>query len=326
MKKLVISIPLTLLLLVSCASTMNWEKNPYALHPQSDYICAVGYGSSAEEADLNARKELASLFGMAVRSTTSRTVIEMGDLEDSTYNEFFASSSEITVDVEALYGVEIAQRKEADGNFASLAAMEKQATRDYYEAAISSDRSRIKAIEDSLGKPDGSFSLIEKAVELILLIDDYNTKVVLYNYLSDIKETFLSVADAKKVFDEARKSVVLHIEVVGDETGTIKSTLSKIFTDGGFAVSKGDLAPTAKALVTIGWQELSGVGNPFVFAAYTADVSVVDLVRNESVLVYTETGREGHQSIEGAKIRAERVLSENLSTQFKETLMSRYTY
>ncbi len=326
MNKLVISVPLALLLLVSCTSMMNWEREPYALHPQSDYVCAVGYGSSAEDADLNARKELASLFGMTVRSTTSRTVMELDNLEESTYSEFFASSSEIVVDVEALYGVEIAQRKETDGNFASLAVMEKRVTRDYYEAVINSYRSRIKAIKESLGNPDGSFSFVEKAAELIKLINDYNTKVVLYNYLSDIKEPFMSVADTKRVFDEARKSVVLHIEVVGDETGTIQSTLSKIFTDGGFAVSKGGLAPTAKALVTIGWKELSGVGNPFVFAAYTANVSVVDLVRNESVLVYTETGREGHQSIEGAKIRAERVLSENLSTQFKETLMSRYTY
>ena len=129
-------------LLISCSSTA-WIMNPYRSYSQDKYICAVGRGYTPEEADLAARKELASLFGMTVQSTVSRTLIETSAEKDGktseSFGEYFTSTASMSVNADNLYGVEIAKRTvEKDGTCVSLAVMEKKATTDFYLARMKS--------------------------------------------------------------------------------------------------------------------------------------------------------------------------------------------
>ena len=326
-KKILISFIIPLILLVAaCSTTGGWIENPYAQYPKADYVGAVGRGYSQDEADLDARKELASVFGLAVNSTITRTVAETTDLETTDYSEYLLSTTQASVNVDNLYGVEIVKRLQAeDGSYRSLAVMEKTATRNSYASLIESDLDEIESIRNGISF-DGSFSTLGKASELVSLCDECNTRIVMYNYLSGENRALINLSESKEIYRRALRSIVLETEVAGDETGAVASAVNKIFTDAGFAVSNGELAPTAKAKVSINWTRTGGTGNPFIFANYNADVSVIDLKGNETVMVFSASDKEGHQIYESAQSRAIKRLIGTLEEEFSVQLLKKYTY
>ncbi len=221
--------------------------------------------------------ELASVFGLAINSTITRIVAETTNLEITDYSEYLLSTTQASVNVDNLYGVEIVKRVQTkDGSYQSLAVMEKTVTQNRYASLIESDLDEIEAIRNGISH-DGSFSTLGKASELVTLSDECNTRIVMYNYLSGENRALLNLSESKEIYRQALRSIVLETEVAGDETGAVESAVNKIFTDAGFAVSNGELAPTAKAKVSINWTRTDGIGNPFIFANYNADVSVMDL-------------------------------------------------
>ena len=319
-------------LLISCSSTA-WILNPYRSYSQDKYICAVGRGYSPEEADLAARKELASLFGMTVQSTVSRTLIETSAEKDGktseSFGEYFTSTASMSVNADNLYGVEIAMRTvEKDGTYVSLAVMEKKATTDFYLARMKSQGEEIEALKASAPSYFGTMRGVKEAASLVRKTNDYNTSVVMCNYLSGSEIPFKSLADGYSLHRQACESVVLEVNVEGDDSGAVKSTVSKIFTNAGFAVSNGTLVPNARVAVTIVWRESAGTGvaSSFIFADYNADVSVIDLAESETIMVYSTKGKEGHQNYESAKARAVSVLVSTLEEEFKASMSEYFTY
>ena len=335
MRKTIIAVLAALLfagLLVSCSST-GWVTDPYRSYAQDKYVCAVGRGYSPEEADLAARRELASLFGMAVQSTVSRTIIETSSEKDGktseSFGEYFTSTASVSVNADNLYGVEIAKRiVDKDGTCVSLAVMERRATTDYYLARLKSDGEEIEALKASIPSYFGTMRGVKDAATLVRKTNDYNTSVVMCNYLSGSDLPFKSLADGYALYSQAQDDVVLEVQVEGDDSGAVKSAISKIFTNAGFAVSNGTQTSTARTAVTIVWRESAGTGvaSSFIFADYNADVSVIDLAGNETIMVYSTKGKEGHQSFEGAKARATSGLVAALEEEFKASMSEYFTY
>ena len=319
-------------LLVSCSST-SWIKDPYGTYSQSDYVCAVGRGKNVDEADLAARKELASLFGMTVQSTVSRTILETsmnreGNKSDS-FGEFFTSTAFMNVTADNLYGVEIAKRStEKDGTCISLAVMERKTTTDFYMARLKSDGEEIQFLKASIPSLIGTMKAVEDSATLVKKSNDYNTSAVMCNFLSGGDIPFVSLAEGYELHKKAREAVVLEVNVEGDDSGAVKSAVSKIFTDAGLAISNGKLEPTAKAEVSIVWRESAGTGvaSSFIFADYNADVSVIDLAGNQTLLVFSTKGKEGHQSYEGAKARATTGLVNTITGNFHAQFVDTFTY
>lgn len=319
-------------LLASCSSTA-WTTNPYGSYDESRYICAVGRGYNAEEADLAARKELASLFGMVVQSTVSRTVIETSAEKDGvsseSYGEYFVSNASVSVNTDNLYGVEIAKRTtEKDGTCVSLAVMEKKATTEYYLAQMKSDGEELDALKASIPSHYGTMRGVRDAASYVKKANDYNTSVVMCNYLSGSETPFKSLAEGYAMHRQACDSVVLEVSVEGDESGAVKSAVSKIFTDSGFTVSNGKQTATAKVVITIVWRESAGTGvaSSYIFADYNADVSVIDLAAGEAVFVQSFKGKEGHQSYGSAKAKASTTLVGQLEEEFKSAVEDSFKY
>lgn len=319
-------------LLASCSSTA-WVMNPYKAYDEGRYVCAVGKGNTQEEADLAARKELASLFGMVVQSTVSRTVIETSSEKDGktseSYGEYFVSNASVSVNADNLYGVEIAKRTtEKDGTCVSLAVMEKKATTDYYLARMKSDGEEIDTLKSVVPSLFGTLRGVSSAASLVKKANDYNTSVVMCNYLSGSDRPFKSLAEFYEIYRQAREAVLVEVTVEGDDSGAVKSAVDKIFTDAGLTVSAGKGNPTAKAVVTVVWRETvgTGVASSFIFADYNADISVVDLAGGESIFVRSYKGKEGHQSFESAKARATTVLVGQIEDEFRSEMRDVFTY
>ncbi len=319
-----------LFLLSSCTSVV-WISNPYSEYPKESYVCAVGYGKTTEEADSEARKNLASLFGMEVKATITSTMVETTLKQDgmtiNSFSELFSNDTSISVAVDNLYGVEIVNRaNSSNGDFISLAVMDKKTTSDYYRAKMQSDKATTENLEHSIMLELGTFQGVRDSVMLINAYEEYNTSTVIYGYLSGETQEYISLSLAQDLLRTAKDSIILEVDVEGDESGVIKSTVSKVFTDYGFAISNNASSPSAHAVITINWRQTTGTGvaSPFLFANFDADVSLVDVMGDETVLVLTLSGKEGHQTYEGAKARAIDSLSESLAKEFRSVLSDYY--
>lgn len=320
------------LLLASCSSTA-WTTNPYKGYDKDVYICAVGRGATAEEADLAARKELASLFGMQVQSTVSRTYMESSIERDGSNtdgsSEMFTSMASSTVNVDDLYGVEIAKRTTSkDDGYISLAVMERKTTSEYYRSKLDSSFQRLQSLEDDVLENLGTLKALERSVEYVKLCNECNVSTVMYNYLSGDSLPFTDMSKGYSLHDKALNAIVLNVEVIGDGSGAVKSSIGEILTDAGLSVSTGSRTPTAKVTVSITWSEQKGTGvaSSFTFALYNAEVSFVDIAGSESIMVESFKGREGHQSYEGAKSRAVSALVKKLDSRLSSVLKDTYSY
>ena len=317
-------------MLVSCATggKNGWIKDPYSVYSQTEYICAVGYGHNSEEAAINAKRELASLFGMSIESVTKRTLNE--ELRDNgiavseTYSELFSSDTETSVSVDNLFGVRIAEETEIDGRTVALAVMERVPTIEHYRKELPFMKQALLDLEQSIADNAATFYSIGLASEYYRSVESYNANVGIYNYLSGADWEYYDLARARDVVLSASSLVSVDVLVEGDESGAVEAALSELFTDSGFRVAADDQEASSIAAVTVTWSEFKGIGNPFTFANYNVKVSISDTSTGKSVFVYDFAGKEGHQTFDGAKTRAVMKIVEELETEFKNKLFSAY--
>lgn len=322
-----------LFLLVSCASSgVDWVKDPYADYPETQYICGLGFGETESQADTEAKAQLASMFGMSVSSDVKSSIQQQSFGNDKNltehFNQYFSSESSISYNVEKLYGVTIVDRTVVDGKCVSLAVMEKRTTEDYYLSRLEPTKKNIDNVAEHAKENIGTLKGVRDAAQCIRLCDEYNSQVAICNYLSNLNLEYMSLAGAYELHRQAVDAVVIGVEVNGDDSGVVKSSVSRVLTEFGFTVSTGTEVPSAKASVTVNWRESAGTGvaSSFTFANYNADVSLVDIAGNETVMVFAASGKEGHQSYENAKGRATSSLASQIENEFRTVLDENFGY
>lgn len=311
------------LALTSCTST-SIVDDPYGSLSRDEYLTARGYGPTAEKAELNAKVELASLFGANVKSVVARTIAE----DKSGYSESFIKTSEIVIDTENLYGIEIAKTAmDKDGSYVSVAMMNKEAASARYKAEQSDMLKSLEEYEKDNPAPDGSFASLEKAASYFRLAGKYNTFVSIINYLDGSNIPFYDIRKAENLYSAAADSICLEISISGDETGRVEASLAGLLTDSGLKVSGGSEISTAIAEGMTVFREVQGTGvaSAFVFAEYDVEIRLRDFTSDRAVFVFTTHGREGHQNYESAQRRALSVIEEELVTAFAEQFEDRFS-
>ena len=329
----VLTILVSLLLLVSCASSVaGWVTDPYSDYSKDLYICGLGFGETESQADTEAKAQLASMFGLSVSSDVKSSIQQQSFGNDKNltehFSQYFSSESSINYSVEKLYGVTIADRTVVDGKCVSLAVMEKRTTADYYLSRLEPTKQNIANAESHARENIGTMKGVRDASECIRLCDEYNSQVAICNYLSNTRLEYMGLAEASELNRQTVDAVVIGVEVNGDDSGVVKSAVSRVLTEFGFTVSNGTEVPSAKATVTVNWRESAGTGvaSSFIFANYNADVSLVDIAGNETVMVFAASGKEGHQSYENAKGRATSSLASQIETEFRKVLNENFGY
>lgn len=311
------------LFITSCA-TSSIIDDPYGSLSRDEFLTARGYGPTAEKAELNAKVELASLFGSAVKSVTARTIAE----NKKGYDESFIKTSEIVIDTEDLYGIEIAKTvKDKDGGYTSVAVINKASAVTVYKAQQTDMLNSLRSLEDDVPVSDGSFASLEKAVSYYRLAEKYNKYVSIINYLEGSEIPFYDIRLAEDAYGAVSDSVCLEISIAGDDTGRVEAAVAGSLTGIGLKVSGGSDLPTSIAEGRIDFRQVQGTGAAadFVFAEFDAEIRLRDLISDRTVFVYSTHGREGHQNYESAKSRALSVVEDELRTAFSEQLSDLYS-
>ena len=332
----IMTIALSFILLVSCA-TGSGDSGKQArdldlLYPADKYVCAVGYGETEVQADNDARLQLASSFGMSIKSSVStalREEMSVTGMDDaSSFSKYFSSESSISVNISDLYGVMIADRYESDGGYVSVAVMERRTTADYYNSKLEQTFERIRNEEIRAEGKQGTLEGVETAAEVIRLLDEYNYQVAVCNCLANRNIGFINMSSAYELYKQAVDAVVFDLEVTGDDSGAVESAIGIVLTGLGFSISKESTSPAARATANVVWRESAGTGaaSAFTFANFNADISIVDLNGDGSVMVFSAKGKEGHQNYENARSRAVNKLAEQILNEFGEEFRQKYGY
>lgn len=321
MKKVLPFILLLLFLLSSCISN-KWVTNPYKEYDSENYVVALGYGETQEEADTNAKSELASLFGLHVTTVVTRAVTET--LSD--YDEVFMKASSQYSDVDNLYGINIAKRTlNKDSRYISLAVMEKKPTLQYLLGNIESEKKGIERLYSLSNNSLGSLEGLESASALVSAVRTYNTHIALINYLSGENYEYLDEKKALGKWKEVRESISINVSVVGDESESIASTISQILSSCGLrVVNNEETTSSVECFISMREVKGSGIASSFVFVDYDASIKLKDNQTNKIYLEYSLSGKEGHQNTTSAKTRALNDLKEKIETSFGKEIEEKF--
>ena len=140
----------------------SWVTSPYD-YCSSEYLCAVGEGTGKLVAEASARSELAKVFKVDIKSsssfeTTETSITNQEEMKGSTKSDSLSFLKE-SVD-ELLEGVEITQVHQTDEGFFALARLDKKSASDRLRKQMGSLDTQISSLMDE-GKRSSFFKALK---------------------------------------------------------------------------------------------------------------------------------------------------------------------
>ncbi len=306
----VVSVVLVFLVL-SCASSSApdsskkaeaWIDDPYTVYPESEYLCAIGFGDSISEAESNAINGLVAGFSLDISSTVQTSINEMSKAGGSKTESSYANDIIMKAEAEDLFGVQILQRAvdRQNGKNVALAVLRKSDASSHYRQLAEKEKAQLALLKMNVSTNIGKFSAVRDAEQYRELVDEYNTNASIYNYLASPKLQLVSKVEADRLVRDACSSISASIAIEDDAEGNLSSAISSVLTDRGFRVADADT--TVRITGSVQWSESET--DQFKFANYVVDISVTELSSGDTLFVYDARSREGHTSYESAKNRA----------------------
>ena len=206
-------------------------------------LCAVGIASSQEEANSMAISNIGKIIKQKIESEI--TVVNSESMSSKGNSELTSSINQIVKTsalIDSLVGVEIAETwKDKDGNFYSLAILNKTKTYLYYSEKISENEKTIKENINLISTDKDKFFIYGKLQNAIKLAQDNETYLDIIYAVNKASYTVTAKTITKVNYienlasDFARK---IYITISGLENKErIKNYFYKYFTDKGFSVN-----------------------------------------------------------------------------------------
>ena len=320
MRKIILSV---LILFAAAAigfsSMPAWVSNPYFGYSSDDYVCASGFGRTQDEADTEARKEIAGFFGTSVYSNT-----EMSASESSVtgYESSFSSAVHAKVDSDDIVGISIDRRYKENGQYASHAILSRRSACSYYSGQIETYAKKITDASGYVFEDLGSMYALEDLADLTDAVNRYQKSLRIYNALSPepYSSTLTEVPNLNPISQQVLSSIEVSVKISGDDNGRIESAVKSFLTGCGLSVARRKARNVVD--VSILFENTEVKGSPFKFCRYSISVSITDETFGEQVFEFSASGREGQNSYEQAKTRAlssvEKIIGNEFADKFEE--------
>lgn len=308
----------------------EWITLPSGVYPAEKYMNGTGSGTNRETAELEAVRNLSSVFGQTVKSNTAASkkmerALSEGKVSFSS-TENLQQNITSQIEAENLIGIEIAEYfyNKPEKKWYAVAILEREKTAAVYQEYIEKNDAAVrKAIKESEKNP-GTFygySEICFAAEIASENDKLvkNLTVIDFESASEISKKVVSFQNmqlAKKKFAE---NITIYVQISGDRDNKIKSAFQDIFSKYGFKTS-----PSKKEKYTLEGKyssEISQKGK-IIYCVYSLDLDFSDVLQAESLFAINLKGREGSLSESDATNRTYRTLEKDIGTQFSKNFDS----
>lgn len=308
----------------------EWITLPSGVYPAEKYMNGTGSGINRETAELEAVRNLSSVFGQTVKSNTAASKKMERALSEGKVSFSSAENLQqnITSQIEAenLIGIEIAEYfyNKPEKKWYAVAILEREKTAAVYQKYIEKNDAAVrKAIKESEKNP-GTFygySEICFAAEIASENDKLvkNLTVIDFESGSEISKKIVSLQNTQLTKKKFAENITIYVQISGDKDNKIKSAFQDIFSKYGFKTS-----PSKKEKYNLEGKyssEISQKGK-ITYCVYSLDLDFSDVLQAESLFAINLKGREGSLSESDATNRTYRTLEKDIGTQFSKNFDS----
>lgn len=308
----------------------RWITLPSDVYPAEKYMNGTGSGKNRETAELEAVRNLSSVFGQTVKSNTAASKKMEQALSEGKVSFSSAENLQqnITSQIEAenLIGIEIAEYfyNKSEKKWYAVAILEREKTAAVYQKYIEKNDAAVrKAIKESEKNP-GTFygySEICFAAEIASENDKLvkNLTVIDFESGSEISKKIVSLKNTQLTKKKFAENITIYVQISGDKDNKIKSAFQDIFSKYGFKTS-----PSKKEKYNLEGKyssEISQKGK-IIYCVYSLDLDFSDVLQAESLFAINLKGREGSLSESDATNRTYRALEKDIGTQFSKNFDS----
>lgn len=308
----------------------EWITLPSGVYPAEKYMNGTGSGTNRETAELEAVRNLSSVFGQTVKSNTAASKKMERALSEGKVSFSSAENLQqnITSQIEAenLIGIEIAEYfyNKPEKKWYAVAILDREkASAVYQEYIEKNDAAARKAIKESEKNP-GTFygySEICFAAEIASENDKLvkNLTVIDFESGNEISKKVVSLQNTQLTKKKFAENITIYVQISGDKDNKIKSAFQDIFSKYGFKTS-----PSKKEKYTLEGKyssEISQKGK-ITYCVYSLDLDFSDVLQAESLFAINLKGREGSLSESDATNRTYRTLEKDIGTQFSKNFDS----
>lgn len=308
----------------------EWITLPSGVYPAEKYMNGTGSGTNRETAELEAVRNLSSVFGQTVKSNTAASKKMERALSEGKVSFSSAENLQqnITSQIEAenLIGIEIAEYfyNKPEKKWYAVAILEREKTAAVYQEYIEKNDAAVrKAIKESEKNP-GTFygySEICFAAEIASENDKLvkNLTVIDFESGSEISKKIVSLQNTQLTKKKFAENITIYVQISGDKDNKIKSAFQDIFSKYGFKTS-----PSKKEKYNLEGKyssEISQKGK-ITYCVYSLDLDFSDVLQAESLFAINLKGREGSLSESDATNRTYRTLEKDIGTQFSKNFDS----
>lgn len=308
----------------------RWITLPSDVYPAEKYMNGTGSGKNRETAELEAVRNLSSVFGQTVKSNTAASKKMEQALSEGKVSFSSAENLQqnITSQIEAenLIGIEIAEYfyNKPEKKWYAVAILEREKTAAVYQKYIEKNDGAVrKAIKESEKNP-GTFygySEICFAAEIASENDKLvkNLTVIDFESGSEISKKIVSLKNTQLTKKKFAENITIYVQISGDKDNKIKSAFQDIFSKYGFKTS-----PSKKEKYNLEGKyssEISQKGK-IIYCVYSLDLDFSDVLQAESLFAINLKGREGSLSESDATNRTYRALEKDIGTQFSKNFDS----
>lgn len=308
----------------------EWITLPSGVYPAEKYMNGTGSGTNRETAELEAVRNLSSVFGQTVKSNTAASKKMERALSEGKVSFSSAENLQqnITSQIEAenLIGIEIAEYfyNKPEKKWYAVAILEREKTAAVYQKYIEkNDEAVRKAIKESEKNP-GTFygySEICFAAEIASENDKLvkNLTVIDFESGNEISKKVVSLQNTQLAKKKFAENITIYVKISGDRDNKIKSAFQDIFSKYGFKTS-----PSKKEKYNLEGKyssEISQKGK-ITYCVYSLDLDFSDVLQAESLFAINLKGREGSLSKSDATNRTYRTLEKDIGTQFSKNFDS----
>lgn len=329
MKKYLISLlALNLVIFIGCASSQQsgsgggnpeWVDNPYSVYSESQYLAAVGSGSTQNAAQDQALASLARIFQSRVdaEQTVEEEFLEWEDgnqwVSENSYS--LVNFSRISTDQNLINAQVLETHLGNDAQWYALAALNRSQTASVYNDLIRNNRTEIAELEeaaDNSSRIYRTLGLLQQARNLALenemLAQQRN--IIMGGGSINRSEDIARLNDKVR---SVREECVIQI-AGNDDSADVMPAINQVFQQMGFII--GDIG-VLEARVDFNHQVADLRRDDAEFVRWTLTISVDDPELSQSLATFSHDGRDGALSYNDALKRAEFSARQHIERNFR---------
>lgn len=318
---------LLVVFVTSCSSLKGSYKTPsWVTETEHEYtknnLCAVGIASSQDQANSIAISNIGKIIKQKIESEI--TVVNSEKLNSTGNAELSSSMNQIvrtSALIDNLVGVEIAETWiDRDGNYYSLAILNKAKTYLYYSQKISENEKTIKENINLISSDKDKFFIygkLQNAIKLALDNESYLDIIYAVNKASYTvtAKTMTKSNTIENIASDFARKISITISGLENEERT-KNYFYKYFTSKGFSVN----APQQDYIFEIDMKIENSSSGELYYARYNFSANLKDLQTDSIIYSYSASERVAHKSNADANqkvaIRLEKKLNKEFDSDF----------